>query len=55
MAQRRQDGIPNQWVWGTIIAAVFLAGCVMAYALRDTELVNPQVQQQGWLEMKQRR
>lgn len=44
-----------QWFWGSLIVAVFAICCAVAYVLRDSEVVTPEVQQQKWLEMKQRR
>ena len=45
----------SQWFWGTLIMVLILGGCVLAYAFRDSELVNPDIQQRGWLERKERR
>ncbi len=45
----------SQWFWATVILVLILGGCLLSYAFRDTEWVNPDIQQRDWLERKERR
>lgn len=43
----------RQFFWAAVIVAGILAGCALALMLRNTELVNPDIQQRKWIERKQ--
>ncbi len=53
MADAGTNSRPKQRVWAAILLGIVIGAGVVAYVLRDTELVNPDVVQRGWLEFKE--
>lgn len=49
---RLEDSPARQLLWAVLILGFILGGVLLAYELRDTELVNPQVQQREWVEWR---